>query len=499
MTTAAKSTTEDLLLVCLHPAPWNEERPIDEEYIQSFRDKGQVVTALARPKNSMGEFEIVFGHRRAAALRAIGAETMRCEIRDLTDEEAEELGALENAQRRGLSWQQQCALIEGYLVRHSDEDAHARIGSALGLTTSQVKRRARMLANLSPAWAEVLKGEGLPAWTADHFEVVTLFDEKRQESLWKDLGHGVNGLTVAELKECIAREAKALKSAPWDLEDVTLSPKAGACTDCQKRSDCQADLFGEGASSIAKGAHCLDEGCFGKKLAAYHKRKEAEIAEKHPDAIRVATDYNVRGKDTLRPHDYTEAKKGDKGAIPARIVAADGGVKLGYVKVKKEAKEPTEKDAAKLEAKKREARILALAIEKLIAIIEDPGTEFTDDAFEVLVQFCLFTGARVGSDQDDEGSRKRIRAYAKKRATLAELWEAAKSTLVDDLNRAKWGLENGLEADDLPAADFAAWMVEADFAALRKEAEAELSQPTEPPPAPEPDEWENIDTDLPEE
>lgn len=503
MTTATESKTRSagaVNIARLRPNPWNKARPLDAAFVESIRSQGVLSSLLLREVEDDGsgrDLEIIAGERRWMAAVEVGREYVPAITVDLDDEAARIATLTENTHRAGLTpWQE--AQMVGELLALDGMDI-AAVAAATGWSEATVRRRAKLL-DLSPGWRAMLEVGELPAWTAAHFEILAVFDEKRQEALHKDMKYRANGMTVAELKEEIADTSRALKSAPWDLDDVTLVPKAGACTGCPKRSDCQADLFGAVEDLVKAGSSCLDEECFGKKLAAYSKRKEETLLEKHPEAVKVNEGWTVK-KGALRAMDVTDAKKGDKGAVPAIVHGEGGKVTLKYVKVKKEAKEPTEKDQAKLEAKKREARVLALAIEKLVAIVQDPTTEFTDDAEPLLVQFCLFTGTQVCDTQEDEEARKRIRAFAKKPATVKELWAAAAESIVGGLNQAKRSLEYGWDLEDsLPAIEFAAWMVEADFAALRKEAEAELAQPTEAPPAPAPDEWENIDKqDLPEE
>lgn len=484
-TTPEPTSATHIPLRLLHAAPWNEERPVDDAYVRSFRDKGQLVTALVRPHPTHeDEFEIVYGHRRAAALELAGIESMRCEVRDLSDEEAEELGAIENAQRRGLDWQQQCNLIAGYLQRHDDEDASARIGSALGITTAQVKRRARMLFALSPSWNGAIKDGSLSNWTADHFEVLAVFDEKYQETIYKDLNHDAAGMSLTDLKEAIARESKALSSAPWDPADALLVPKAGACVGCTTRSDAQPDLFGEVTGGTKAKATCLNGDCFAKKLQAYAKRKELALLEKHPEAVKVNKSYAKGPKGALRSFEVTEAKKGDKGAVAAIVYGDAGKVSLGYVKVKKDAQEKakvlSEKDKAKIEAKKRFARVFALAVEKLSALAHDKSTQFTGDAEAILTQFCLVYGAGIEIKENAEPAR--IRDYRKKPITVAELWRAALLNIEQTLNRAKWSAESGWEGfEKNPHVELVCWLIDVDFADLLKDAEAEIGAPEAQP------------------
>ena len=69
-----------------HPFKVREDEEL-ERLKDSIRESGVLVPALARPKAD-GGYELVSGHRRMAACKALGLETMPVIIRDLTDEEA---------------------------------------------------------------------------------------------------------------------------------------------------------------------------------------------------------------------------------------------------------------------------------------------------------------------------------------------------------------------------------------------------------------------------
>ena len=61
--------------------------PRDIVELITVADSGVLAPALARPKDG-GGYELISGHRRLAACRALGMETMPVIIRNLTDEEA---------------------------------------------------------------------------------------------------------------------------------------------------------------------------------------------------------------------------------------------------------------------------------------------------------------------------------------------------------------------------------------------------------------------------
>ena len=58
-----------------------------ERLKESIRESGVLVPALARPRKD-GGYELISGHRRMAACKALGLETLPVIVRDLTDEEA---------------------------------------------------------------------------------------------------------------------------------------------------------------------------------------------------------------------------------------------------------------------------------------------------------------------------------------------------------------------------------------------------------------------------
>ncbi len=69
-----------------HPFKVKEDEEL-ERLKESIRESGVLVPALARPRDG-GGYELVSGHRRMTACKALGLETMPVIIRDLTDEEA---------------------------------------------------------------------------------------------------------------------------------------------------------------------------------------------------------------------------------------------------------------------------------------------------------------------------------------------------------------------------------------------------------------------------
>ena len=69
-----------------HPFKVKEDKEM-AQLMRSIADAGVLSPALARPLPD-GDYELISGHRRLAACKALGMDTMPVIVRDLTDEEA---------------------------------------------------------------------------------------------------------------------------------------------------------------------------------------------------------------------------------------------------------------------------------------------------------------------------------------------------------------------------------------------------------------------------
>ena len=76
----------------------------------------------------------------------------------------------------------------------------------------------------------------------------------------------------------------SLAEAPFDKEDTTLNPTAGACVTCPRRSGFNTTLFAD-----VQGDHCLDAPCFNSKINAHIDREVAA----HPGLIQIENGYRA--------------------------------------------------------------------------------------------------------------------------------------------------------------------------------------------------------------
>ena len=126
------------------------------ELMKSIADAGVLSPALARPKEG-GGYELISGHRRLAACKALGMDTMPVIVRDLTDEEAVITMVDSNLQREHILPSEKAFAYKMKMeaLRHQGRTSD-QLGPKLtveeiakGDSASQVKRYIR-LTNLIP-------------------------------------------------------------------------------------------------------------------------------------------------------------------------------------------------------------------------------------------------------------------------------------------------------------------------------------------------------------
>ena len=126
------------------------------ELMKSIADAGVLSPAMARPKKG-GGYELISGHRRLAACKALGMDTMQVIIRKLTDEEAVITMVDSNLQREHILPSEKAFAYKMKMeaLRHQGRTSD-QLGPKLtveeiakGDSASQVKRYIR-LTNLIP-------------------------------------------------------------------------------------------------------------------------------------------------------------------------------------------------------------------------------------------------------------------------------------------------------------------------------------------------------------
>ncbi len=303
MSTLPKSAFQMLPLSRLHESSTNPRRVFDEskllELAASLRAQGLIQPIVARP-NADG-FEIVAGARRYRAAQLAELSEIPTRVVSLTDEQALEWALIENSQRVDVHPYEEA---EGFqrLLDLPGYDV-ASLAEKTGKSESLVYTRLALL-QLVPEVAEAFQQERI---TASHANLIARLPQDRQKDAFdhcwrKDWQENEAHLLPAKyLSAWIDNNVYLpLDEAPFDREDTSLNPAAGACSNCPRRSGYNTSLF-----SDVSGDQCMDSDCYQVKLSAHVQR---EVAVK-PELVQIETAYRSakeRQPDTLARNEYTD-------------------------------------------------------------------------------------------------------------------------------------------------------------------------------------------------
>jgi len=265
----------------IHESTTNPRRTFDEaklrELAESIKHNGLIQPITVRPNNE--GFEIVAGARRFRAAQIAELFSIPARIVEIDDAQALEWQLVENSQRVDVhpyeeaQGFQRLLDIPGYDV--------AALVEKSGKSASHIYARLSLL-QLIPTVAEAFTQERI---TASHANLIARLPQDVQanafEQCWrKDWQDKEPHLLPAKhLAGWIqANLYLSLADAPFDREDPTLNPTAGACVTCPRRSGHNTSLFCD-----VQGDQCLDSGCYHSKVEAFLDR---EIAA-HPGLVQI--------------------------------------------------------------------------------------------------------------------------------------------------------------------------------------------------------------------
>ncbi|WP_348266191.1 ParB/RepB/Spo0J family partition protein [Edaphobacter sp. DSM 109919] len=275
------SAFQILAIDTIHESTTNPRRTFDEaklyELADSIKHNGLIQPITVRPNNQ--GFEIVAGARRYRAAQLAELFSVPARIVEIDDAKALEWQLVENSQRVDVhpyeeaQGFQRLLDIPGYDV--------AALVEKSGKSASHVYARLSLL-QLIPTVAEAFTQERI---TASHANLIARLPQESQAEAfeqcwrkdWQDKEpHLLPAKHVAAWIQ--ANLYLSLADAPFDREDPTLNPTAGACVTCPRRSGYNTALFADVVSD-----QCLDSSCYHGKIEAFLDR---EIAA-HPGLVQI--------------------------------------------------------------------------------------------------------------------------------------------------------------------------------------------------------------------
>lgn len=415
-----------------------------EELTASVKSAGLLVPLIVREGPENGEdYEIVAGHRRFRAAKAVGLKEVPCDIRSLTDAQVTEIQITENLQRADLTDLEEAETYES--LRDTHGYSVDQIATKIGVSKGTIYSRLKLMA-LCPEARQALADGDLPPSVA--VPLARLPTHKLQASalkVLKDRFSYEDGMGARPAIEYLQREfCRSLKGAPFSLTDAALVPEAGPCSVCPKNTATGTPGLFEDLKSAGK--TCTDVACFeGKAKAAWERTAEKEAAKgaevltpdegsklyQYGSQISYGSKYvELDEKNHADPKKRTwgelleslpEAKRPKRVVVPDRDLVAHEVVDRGEI-VKalaerglKWAEEETgRKSKTAAIAKERAARkdedlrrrVLGLAIEKLAA--KGPGKDSLEAFWKLLGRgvAAKWTTADVAEALGYEGGSK---------------------------------------------------------------------------------------------
>lgn len=290
------------------PSPFNPRKHLGDltDLIASVRKDGLlqpiVVRQVAIDGPDAWRLEVVFGHRRRAAAIAGGLDVIPYICRTFTDDEALTVQIVENSQREDVHPVDEA---DSFVMLRDRGHTLASIADSIGRPPSFVAKRMQ-LANLTPKGRKAYDDGLLTLGAAMAICRIPL--AKTQDEVTKHLTNSWQvrnsdgQVSAGDAEDMIQRNYMLrLKDADFDVTDPKCVPKAGACTECPKRTGAQSDLFGE----IASDDQCLDVVCYRRKLDVQFKflaKTDTENTYLQGKAAKAAHHYSSPYQDMARTH-----------------------------------------------------------------------------------------------------------------------------------------------------------------------------------------------------
>lgn len=303
MTTGMTDTASSLLVIVLaHMEVWRGNYRTDlgdlHGLATSIAAHGILEPLIVRPLPvPRGEVthEVIAGQRRYRAAILAGSDAAPCIVREMDDEEALQVCAVENGQRKDPSPLEEAEALKILLERYGRSVEH--VADRLGHDKRYVTRRLALLSLGATARTWLAEGT-LPL---RHAELLASCDPTTQ-TLTVDRYKGREVPPYRAFACDVAYSLTVLTNAPFNTLDAKLVESAGSCGKCPKSTLAQPDLFG----GVSEDAHCLDRTCWNAKVDA-NWTKETKAAKRK--GLVIIEDVIAYGTTTKRDVPYVSVEE----------------------------------------------------------------------------------------------------------------------------------------------------------------------------------------------
>ena len=249
----------------------------DERFVslkKSIAERGLINPVRLRPVGG-GNYELVAGHRRVRAFKALGLKQIPATLREQEDSDAEIDLIVENLQRQNLTPLEEADSIAALLGRgFTDSEAAEKTG-----VSEKFVYRRKIMARITPAWRafvqEIKAGPEFIEAAGRLPPAVTDGILKQARNDW-----GCKQGNARGLQQLVRALEHRLEGCPWAKRHPEW------CEGCPKRSDAagaQPDLFGADAAAPAGDGtpKCLDPECWKKKSKSHVNEQKTELKHAH--------------------------------------------------------------------------------------------------------------------------------------------------------------------------------------------------------------------------
>lgn len=268
----AAATARNLPVSRLRASTWNthaEEQETESslsELKETISKNGIIQRLTVRPIGNGDEFEIVDGHRRFRAAQELGLDVVPCEVKLLTDAEAQTQTLVANIQRLAND-----PLLEAGLITRMTDDGKSfdDIAATIGKSKEYVIRRSRLVA-LTEKWRVAAKERKLGIAA---LEEVARHDPELQDKVLDSLCEWEEW-TAQTILAAFKRKMRLLSGAPFSKDK---------CAKCPHNTATSQFLFPDmkGGDAMCENADCFVSSwnrCIDKEIESL-RRKGIEVFE----------------------------------------------------------------------------------------------------------------------------------------------------------------------------------------------------------------------------
>lgn len=281
---------EEIELDQIVPSPTNPRKYFNQQGLEELaasikQTKGVIQAVTVRPHPSIkNKYELVCGERRYRSSKIAGMPTISSVIKDLTDEEVQELQFIENIEREDVHPMDEAvtfkAMIENKIKPWTVDDIAAKITKP----ASYVAQRLQLNHLIPSLQKEFWDGKFL----VGHAILFARLSDADQKQLVNNYSVSWSGVykPVKDVAKYIETNVMCkLSAASFDKEDATLVPAAGACSMCSKRTGNNPSLFAD----LKTDDRCTDRTCFNSKSEAHVMISLEETLSTKPDVFLLKT------------------------------------------------------------------------------------------------------------------------------------------------------------------------------------------------------------------